>query len=400
MLRKPTLGYLLALLLFIVALPTTINDGIAGWASWLSWLGDREWQWILAVAGLVIIVLASWPRLVALSRRAAELVTQSRPDHEAPHRADSQEAIRAEPTASYLPALSEAVRAERARRSRIADLVAARVEEAQELRWAFDAFIETFLARRAEFGEGMDAEAMERAREEYGRLHLRVTAAYRKLRDHYRRFLREEPQYDRSSNDPDDFVPEEPLADWWRPLTFDAELARYANASDDHLRPFIAEERAILDAFKEWIAEPRAHDLARDLAGADLESEETLGLIGQRLTALELQRASRENRAELSARQGAISGREFGDEYSFEVMNTGPAAARNVRAWAAPPPSGQPATGEVQMHTLPPDHRWYQLTLTIGRQAFSEEGLLLVLAWDDRAGSHEDRVLEVRPLQR
>jgi len=82
---------------------------------------------------------------------------------------------------------------------------------------------------------------------------------YRAVREHYRRFLEEEPHYDRSSSDPDDYVPEEPLASWWEPLTFDSALNRYANADDAHLRGYIAEERAVLAAFEEWIAEHRHH---------------------------------------------------------------------------------------------------------------------------------------------
>jgi hypothetical protein len=80
-------------------------------------------------------------------------------------------------------------------------------------------------------------------------------------------------------------------------------------------------------------------------------------------------------------------------------MNTGPAAARNPRAWAAPP-GGPPITGPVQLDTLPPDYRWYPLMLEIGRRACREEGLELAVAWNDDSGPREERLLEIRPLQR
>ena len=135
----------------------------------------------------------------------------------------------------------------------------------------------------------MSPEQLEQAREEYGRLQRRAVRAYRAVRPHYQRFLREEPQYDRSSSDLLNFVPKEALASWWEPLTFDAALNKYANADDEHLRPIIAEERAILEAFEEWIAEPRHHELAKELEGANLEDEEIVGLIHRRLERLRTQ---------------------------------------------------------------------------------------------------------------
>jgi hypothetical protein len=93
----------------------------------------------------------------------------------------------------------------------------------------------------------MGGEELERAREEYGRLQRHVTRAYRAV------------------------------------LTFDEALDTYANADDDHLRRYVAEERAILEAFAEWIAEPRNHELAEDLEGADLENDEILDLIRRAL---------------------------------------------------------------------------------------------------------------------
>jgi hypothetical protein len=121
---------------------------------------------------------------------------------------------------------------------------------------------------------------------------------------------------------------------------------------DDHLRRYIAEERAILEAFSEWIAEPRNQELAGDLEGAGLENDEILDLIRRQLA----QREPARQRAALSARAGATRGREHAEEYDFEVMNAGPATALQVRARAARA-DGIRATAPVQLNTLPADNR-------------------------------------------
>jgi len=285
--NKARLAYsVVGLALLIIGLPT-IHEGIAGWAGWLHWLGKGDWQWALLGLG-VLIIGANVVDLVRRSRAAPvrPAVESAPPQQQAEGlvqgRSES-EPVPGEITVADLPASAAQAFAEMTRRRRIADLVAARVMKARELRSAFDEFIETFLTRRAQFVAGMTGEELERAREEYGRLQRRAARAYRAVRDHYRRFLQEEPQYDRSSFDPEDFVPEEPLPDWWQPLTFDAALDRYANADDEHLRVYIAEERAILEAFAEWISEPRHHELAGELAGANLEDEEIIALVQRQL---------------------------------------------------------------------------------------------------------------------
>lgn len=397
--RRVRIGQVLGFVLIIIALPTTINDGIAGWAGWLGWIAEREWQWAFLVGGFVIVLGSSLLDRIRVRPHAADATVSPPREREAERPAGEPQPVAPTPAETLSP-LREAVWTEGTLQRRLANLVMARVEQVRALRSAFDAYIETFLARRAEYHEGMTEDALERAREEYGELQRAVARTYRAVRDHYRRFLREEPQYDRSSSDPDNYVPEEPLSSWWEPLTFDAALNQYANAADAHLRPIIAEERAILATFEEWIAEPRHHELAGDLEGANLEDDEILGLIRRRVEQLEERGAALRERATVSARQGSISGRQFADQYTFEVMNTGPvAAARRAQAWAAYP-DGPPVTAPVDLHTLPPDHRWYEVRLDISPRAFREQGLNFVVAWEDDAGRHEEVLLDIRPLRR
>jgi hypothetical protein len=305
----------------------------------------------------------------------------------APSEAKAEEIVKHEPTALQT----------KGRQRRAADLIVTRVDLARDLRVAFDEFIETFLTRRAEYvAHGMKTERLEQAREEYQLLQRRAVRAYRAVRDDYRRFLDDEPQFDRGSPDPDYYVAQDWLADWWSPLTFDAALNKYANADDDHLRPHIAEDRAILEAFVEWVAEPAHHDLSGDIAGVNLEDAE-IGTLVQRQLAEREQQTSRQ-KATLSARPGATSGREHADEYNFGVMNSGPATAFRVRAWAARA-DGTSATAPVEMYTLPADNRWNQLRLEIPRQSSDAGGLRLVVSWGDESGPHEEELLEILPLR-
>jgi hypothetical protein len=393
--------------ILLISLPT-ISDGIAGWAAWLHWLGEGDWQWALPVAGLLIIVAANLPVLVrrgGLTGMPAAVPPETEGPQTVEHeptaapveRRYEPEPVPGEISVADLPAPAAQAFAEMTRRGRVADLVVTRVELARELRAAFDDFIETFLARRAEYvAQAMTTERLEQAREEYGRLHRRAVRACRAVRDYYRRFLDDEPQYDRGSPDPDYYVAKEWLADWWSPLTFDAALDKYASADDEHLRRYIGEERAILEAFAEWIAEPRHHEFAGDLAGANLEDEEIVALVQRQLGERE-QQAPR-HRATLSARPGATSGREYADEYNFDVMNSGPATALRVRAWAARA-DGTRATAPADLYTLPSDNRWTPLRLEIPRQFSDTGGLRLLVSWQDEAGEHEEPLLEIRPLR-
>ena len=79
-------------------------------------------------------------------------------------------------------------------------------------------------------------------------------------------------------------------------------------------------------------------------------------------------------------------------------MNSGPATALNVRAWAAGE-DGIRATPAVELYTLPADNRWNPLRLEIPRQLSDAGGLRLVVSWQDEAGEHEDALLEIRPLR-
>jgi len=400
--RKITLGQALGVVVILIALPTTINDGIAGWAGWLGWINERQWQFGLSALG-VVMALATTAAQVILHKRtvaALALIHEASPSRRRPEAREESaaqpepapEAVPGELSVADLPPPAKQAWAEMTRRRRIADLVVARAVAARDLRSAFDDFIETFLSRRAQYEAGMTENELERAREEYARLQRRAVRAYRAIREHYRRFLEDEPQYDRSSPDPDFYVAKEWLADWWSPLTFDAALANYANADNDHLRRYMAEERAILDAFAEWIAEPRHHDLAED--GVDLENEEILGLIQRALA----QREPARQRATLSARPGATSGREFADEYTFDIMNSGPATALQVKVWAARA-DGTRAAAPVDLWTLPPDNRWNPVRVEIPRQFSDAGGLRLIVSWQDDSGEHEEALLEIRPLR-
>jgi hypothetical protein len=266
MLRRLTFGQaVLGLLVVIIALPTTINDGISGWAVWLGWLDERQWQYGLFALGLLTVVAATVAQVILYRKSASHAEAHRQPITAAPESTDQQgqaepqaEPGPAEMSVGELPPPAARALAEKTARHRLENLLVARAAAARDLRAAFDEYIETFLTRRAQYKAGMSGEELDRAREEYGRLQRGVARAYRAVREHYRRFLNDEPQYDRSSADFEDYVPEEPLPRWWQPLTFDEALETYANADDDHLRRFIAEERAILEAFAEWIAEPRA----------------------------------------------------------------------------------------------------------------------------------------------
>jgi hypothetical protein len=79
-------------------------------------------------------------------------------------------------------------------------------------------------------------------------------------------------------------------------------------------------------------------------------------------------------------------------------MNSGPATALQVRAWAART-DGFRATAPVELHTLPADNRWNPLRLEIPRQFSDAGGLRLIVSWEDDAGEHEDALLEIRPLR-
>jgi hypothetical protein len=399
--RRFPIGQLIGLLVVLIALPTTINDGIAGWAGWLGWISQGQWQVALSLLGALIAMVATLTQLYVFRNESAvrpgnasEAPASVKAKHDSAPQEARQEPGPREVSVAELPPPAATAFAEMMRRKRIADLVVARALAARDLREAFDAFIQTFLTRRAQYAAGMGGEELERAREEYGRLQRRAAAAYRAVREHYRRFLADEPQYDRSSADWEDFVPEEPLPDWWRPITFDSALERYAHADDAHLRRLIAEERAILEAFAEWIAEPRHNALAGDLQGVELENGEILELIRHQLA----QRQPARQQATLSARPGATSGREFADEYTFDVMNSGPSAAFQVKVWAARADGTRAAT-PVDLWTLPPDNRWNTVRVEIPRQFSDEGGLRLIVSWRDDSGEHEEALLDIRPLR-
>ena len=121
---------------------------------------------------------------------------------------------------------------------------------AAAFRAAFDVYIDTFLQRRREL-DAFDAsdEEVRKLDEEYRRLHRDVVSAYRAVREHYRRFLRDEPRYDLRGRYDDGlggFMPvlDHPLTDWWEPLTFERALWKWANADDAHLGPLLREQRA------------------------------------------------------------------------------------------------------------------------------------------------------------
>jgi hypothetical protein len=418
MARRRKIGTAIGLVFLLLGI-VDVPDQLAKWEEVFSLLEGERGRWLVVLLGLLVILIAAFPELrdlvVQLARSApappavaehsagprvepARLEVPLQEGEETPEGLSGP--MPAEIAVSDLPAPAARAWAEQTRRRRIADLVVARVEQVRDLRAVFDDYMETFLARRAEYNGGMSEQQLEDTRAEYGRLQRRAVRCYRAVRSHYRRFLRDEPQFDRSSADPNDYVPEEPLPDWWDAFTFDAALDRYANADDDHLRRYITEERAILEAFAEWIAEPRHHDLAQDLEGANLEDEEILSLVRRRLAERERQEqdARHRQRATLSARAGSISGREHADEYNFEVMNTGPAAALRVRVWAAQE-DGAPVTGPTDLHTLPADNRWYPLRLEIPRQFSDAGGLRLVVSWQDDAGEQEEVLLDIPRLR-
>jgi hypothetical protein len=79
------------------------------------------------------------------------------------------------------------------------------------------------------------------------------------------------------------------------------------------------------------------------------------------------------------------------------LLNSGPATALNVRAWAARA-DGILATKAVEMSTLPADNRWNPLRLEILHSLSDTGGLRLVVSWQDEAGEHEEALLEIRRL--
>jgi hypothetical protein len=61
------IGAVFGTIVLILSLPTTVADGVAGWAGWLSWFNGDIARWIVALAGIVLIgVAAFWPRRGAL----------------------------------------------------------------------------------------------------------------------------------------------------------------------------------------------------------------------------------------------------------------------------------------------------------------------------------------------
>ena len=128
----------------------------------------------------------------------------------------------------------------------------------------FDLFVDTFLERRRELhSSDMSDERVAFLRHEYGQTQRAVSAAYRPLRDSYCSFLRAEPQYDLRYEDYGDdaghFPIDHPLITWWEALTFDDAISKWSNADDSHLAPLLARQRAVLDAFSDWLDEQASH---------------------------------------------------------------------------------------------------------------------------------------------
>jgi hypothetical protein len=91
------------------------------------------------------------------------------------------------------------------------------------------------------------------------------------------------------------------------------------------------------------------------------------------------------------------SGGERTDEYHFELMNTGPAAARDVRAWAESEDGVVVASADL--HTLPADNSWQPVRLDIPRAPSDAGGLTLCASWRDESGLHKERLLPIKRLR-
>jgi hypothetical protein len=84
--NKARVAYsILGLAILVIGLPTTIRDGIAGWAAWLHWIGKGEWQSVLFALGVLIIAAANLPDLIRRSS-SAEMPTAVTPADDAPAR--------------------------------------------------------------------------------------------------------------------------------------------------------------------------------------------------------------------------------------------------------------------------------------------------------------------------
>lgn len=170
--------------------------------------------------------------------------------------------------------------AEGTRERRISDLIAASLILTQTFREAFDKYVDTFLDRRRELHEDVSDERLGELRDEYRALQRQVASTYRRVREHYRRFIEAEPDYDRRVEMFDPPLPglplDYPLTSWWKPITFDEAVANWANADDEYIRRNLDREHAVLDAFEDWLREADNHPLADDAEGTNRENNEIL----------------------------------------------------------------------------------------------------------------------------
>lgn len=393
----------LGVLLVILGLPSVTEDA-AGWASWLSWLENR-WQPLLLVLGFLITLVAEGPVVLARVTRlmkspsartrpaiagsAARAPTKSRPrDHRGTDSADRHRTVRG----------ASQVTAAGLRERRIALLVAARVLKARELRAALDNYMETLLLRRAE--QDVTSARLTEMREEYGEIQRGLARLFRPLRDLFARFVEEEAQYDLRGEHESPYgglSPEYPLTKWWRPLTFDQAVDEWRNADDTHIQYYLERQRAVLRAFEEWLEEPENHELSVDPGGPHREDAEVLGLIRRQIELHEAALAARRE-ARMSARQRSISGGANVDQYRFDLLNSGPAAARDVCAWPADENRGV-IGAPADVGTLPPNNEPRSLTLEIPCTASRAGGLSLWASWaDDTDERREMRLLGIKPL--
>ena len=122
----------------------------------------------------------------------------------------------------------------------------------------------TFLERRRELQAEVPDSRLEEVRDEYRSKQRQVGQAYRRVRDLFHAFLREEPGYDTRHevfvNGGHDLPLDYALTNWWSPLTLDEALNKWSNADDDHIGHYLRRQQAVLEAFEDWAGEERQDD--------------------------------------------------------------------------------------------------------------------------------------------
>jgi hypothetical protein len=250
------LGSAVGLVLLVLGL-VDIPEQIEGWAGWLEPLQGDAGRWLIALAGLLIIIAANHEALWAWVKRRKPAGVDSAPSPiERTHQPQAMGGQPEQPAEPVDAPEQVAEPPEPPREGRRRDGLA--------FREAFDTFINTFLERRRQVGPQRTHDEFGTFRDEYRVLQRRVVAAYRPVKDLYLNFLHHEPQFDRRNEVYGDeahyFSPDNPLTDLWSALTFDEALHRWENADDEHFAAFLERDRAVLDAFADWAAEEHQDD--------------------------------------------------------------------------------------------------------------------------------------------